>query len=81
MDIIIIAILTFSLSLLGAFLVRSGVLISVHAFAVDPNRGIFMLVFLFLGGGGVISLFAFTPGGLLRYTVNHLILYRVKHFY
>jgi len=45
---ILLAITTFSLSLLGTFLVRSGVLTSVHAFAVDPTRGLFMLVFLFL---------------------------------
>lgn len=43
---ILLAIISFSLSLLGTFLVRSGVLISVHAFAVDPFRGLFMLIFL-----------------------------------
>ena len=40
---ILLAIITFSLSLMGTFLVRSGVLTSVHAFAVDPPRGVFML--------------------------------------
>lgn len=44
----LLAIIAFSLSLLGTFLVRSGVLTSVHAFAVDPSRGLFMLIFLML---------------------------------
>ncbi len=50
---ILLAILTFSLSLLGAFLVRSGVLTSVHTFATDPSRGVFILTILvfFIGGG------------------------------
>lgn len=43
---VFLAILTFSLSLLGTFLVRSGVLTSVHAFAADPSRGLFILIFL-----------------------------------
>ena len=43
---ILLAILTFSLSLIGTFLVRSGVLTSVHAFAVDPARGVFILLLL-----------------------------------
>ena len=49
---ILLAILTFSLSLMGAFLVRSGVLSSVHAFAVDPERGVFILAIMmvFIGG-------------------------------
>src|SRR4029077_19232064 len=49
----LLAIATFSLSLLGAFLVRSGVLTSVHAFATDPKRGVFLLCFLgiVIGGG------------------------------
>ena len=49
---VLLAILAFSLSLLGTFLVRSGVLTSVHAFAVDPARGIFILGFLLLVTGG-----------------------------
>jgi len=53
-----LAILTFSLSLLGTFLVRSGVLTSVHAFASDPERGVFILVFLFLVVGCSLVLFA-----------------------
>ncbi|MBA4260543.1 MAG: c-type cytochrome biogenesis protein CcmF [Comamonadaceae bacterium] len=54
----LLALLVFSLSLLGAFLVRSGVLSSVHAFATDPSRGSFLLVFLVLVVGGSLSLFA-----------------------
>ena len=54
---VLLAILAFSLSLLGTFLVRSGVLTSVHAFALDPKRGIFILMILGL----------FTGGGLLLY--------------
>ncbi|MER9327674.1 heme lyase CcmF/NrfE family subunit [Mesorhizobium sp. M0488] len=55
---LLLAILTFSLSLLGTFLVRSGVLTSVHAFATDPTRGIFILCILMLFIGGSLALFA-----------------------
>jgi cytochrome c-type biogenesis protein CcmF len=55
----LLAILTFSLSLLGTFIVRSGVLSSVHAFATDPARGIFILSFLAVVIGGSLLLFAF----------------------
>ena len=55
---ILLAILTFSLSLLGAFIVRSGILTSVHAFATDPARGVFMLFLLVLAIGGSLTLFA-----------------------
>jgi len=55
---ILLAILTFSLSLLGTFLVRSGVLTSVHSFAVDPERGVFILGILILFIGGSLALFA-----------------------
>ena len=55
----LLAILTFSLSLLGTFLVISGVITSVHAFATDPTRGIFILVFLAILIGGSLTLFAF----------------------
>ncbi|MEI8395326.1 MAG: heme lyase CcmF/NrfE family subunit [Rhodospirillaceae bacterium] len=66
---ILLAILTFSLSLTGTFLVRSGILSSVHAFAVDPARGIFILVLLSLAIGGSLLLYALrapslAPGGL-----------------
>jgi cytochrome c-type biogenesis protein CcmF len=54
----LLAILTFSLSLLGTFIVRSGVLSSVHAFASDPARGVFILGFLAVVVGGSLSLFA-----------------------
>jgi cytochrome c-type biogenesis protein CcmF len=55
---ILLAILTFSLSLIGTFLVRSGVLTSVHAFATDPTRGVFILTILVLFIGGGLTLFA-----------------------
>ena len=55
---LLLAIFTFSLSLLGTFLVRSGILTSVHAFASDPERGIFILAFLFVVVGGSLLLFA-----------------------
>jgi len=55
---ILLAILTFSLSLIGTFLVRSGVLTSVHSFANDPRRGVFILAILVLFIGGSLSLFA-----------------------
>lgn len=55
---VLLAIAAFSLSLLGTFLVRSGVLTSVHAFASDPGRGVFILIFLLLVVGGSLALFA-----------------------
>ena len=55
---ILLAILAFSLSLMGTFLVRSGVLTSVHAFAVDPARGVVVLFILAMFCGGALSLFA-----------------------
>jgi cytochrome c-type biogenesis protein CcmF len=55
---ILLAVSAFSLSLLGTFLVRSGVLISVHAFATDPARGLFILVFLSIVIGGALLLYA-----------------------
>jgi cytochrome c-type biogenesis protein CcmF len=68
---VLLAILAFSLSLLGTFLVRSGVLTSVHAFAVDPARGIFILGFLLLVTGGGLALYAWQApklagGGLFQ---------------
>ena len=83
---ILLAIVTFSLSLLGTFLVRSGVLTSVHAFASDPTRGVFILALLAIAIGGSFTLYAirapqldgggvFAPisreGGLL---INNLLL-------
>lgn len=55
---ILLAILTFSLSLLGTFLVRSGILTSVHSFAVDPRRGVFILAILIVFIGGSLALYA-----------------------
>ena len=61
---ILLAIFAFSLSLLGTFLVRSGVLTSVHAFASDPERGLFILVFLVLVVGSSLILYAIRAPGL-----------------
>jgi cytochrome c-type biogenesis protein CcmF len=55
---ILLAIITFSLSLIGTFLVRSGVLTSVHAFATDPTRGVFILLLLVIAIGGSLTLYA-----------------------
>ena len=59
---VLLAIFGFSASLLGAFLVRSGVLVSVHAFATDPQRGAFILTFLALVVGGALTLYAARAG-------------------
>jgi cytochrome c-type biogenesis protein CcmF len=68
---VLLALITFSLSLLGTFLVRSGVLTSVHTFATDPGRGLFILAILVLFIGGSLALFALraqnlTSGGLFQ---------------
>src|SRR5215471_1132596 len=68
---ILLAILAFSLSLIGTFLVRSGVLTSVHAFAQDPARGMFILAFLVMVIGGALGLYAWRaptlqPGGVFQ---------------
>jgi cytochrome c-type biogenesis protein CcmF len=68
---ILLAIITFSLSLMGTFLVRSGVLSSVHAFAVDPGRGYFILALMVIAVGGSLALYAWrapalAPGGLFQ---------------
>ncbi|MEJ1960748.1 MAG: heme lyase CcmF/NrfE family subunit [Gammaproteobacteria bacterium] len=55
---LLLAILAFSLSLLGTFLVRSGSIVSVHAFAADPGRGMFILAFLVIIVGGALALYA-----------------------
>ncbi len=62
---LLLAIITFALSLIGTFLVRSGVLVSVHAFASDPTRGVFLLIYLALIIGGALLFYA----------------YRIKDFY
>ncbi|MDF1607263.1 heme lyase CcmF/NrfE family subunit [Hoeflea sp. YIM 152468] len=61
---VLLAILTFSFSLLGTFLVRSGVLTSVHAFATDPTRGVFILGILVIFIGGALALFGLRAGTL-----------------
>ena len=61
---LLLSISAFSLSLLGTFLVRSGILVSVHAFATDPARGIFILVFLGIVIGGALALYAWRAPSL-----------------
>src|SRR5437899_5021853 len=61
---VLLAIIAFSLSLVGTFLVRSGVLTSVHAFATDPRRGVFILIFLAVVIGGSLALFALRAGAV-----------------
>jgi cytochrome c-type biogenesis protein CcmF len=72
---VLLAIFTFSLSLLGTFLVRSGVLTSVHAFATDPERGLFILIFLAIVVGGSLALYAWR-GSQIRSTGNFALLSR-----
>ena len=59
---VMLAVVAFSMSMLGTFLVRSGILTSVHAFAVDPERGTFILALLVLYIGGALALFALRAG-------------------
>ena len=61
---VLLAILGFSLSLMGTFLVRSGVLTSVHSFASDPARGLYILVFLIIVIGGSLTLYAWRAPGM-----------------
>ena len=61
---VLLAIFGFSMSLLGTFIVRSGVLVSVHAFANDPARGVFILAFLGIVVGGALALYAWRAGRL-----------------
>jgi cytochrome c-type biogenesis protein CcmF len=63
---LILAISAFSLCLLGTFLVRSGVLTSVHAFASDPTRGVFILAYLFIVVGGSFTLFAIRAPAMIQ---------------
>ena len=86
---LLLAIFAFSLSLVGTFLVRSGVLVSVHSFASDPTRGLYILAFLVLTIGGSLTLYAwrapklYAPGGFELYSreffllVNNVILVSV----
>ncbi len=61
---VMLAVIAFSMSMLGTFLVRSGILTSVHAFAVDPERGTFILALLVLYIGGALALFALRAGSV-----------------
>jgi cytochrome c-type biogenesis protein CcmF len=86
---LLLAIFAFSLSLVGTFLVRSGVLVSVHSFATDPTRGLYILAFLVVTIGGSLTLYAwrapklYAPGGFELYSreffllVNNVILVSV----
>jgi cytochrome c-type biogenesis protein CcmF len=86
---LLLAIFAFSLSLVGTFLVRSGVLVSVHSFASDPTRGLYILAFLVLTIGGSLTLYAwrapklYVPGGFEVFSreffllVNNVILVSV----
>jgi cytochrome c-type biogenesis protein CcmF len=86
---LLLAIFAFSLSLVGTFLVRSGVLVSVHSFASDPKRGLYILAFLVITIGGSLSLYAwrapkmYVPGGFELFSreffllVNNVILVSV----
>ena len=76
---VLLAIFGFSASLLGAFLVRSGVLVSVHAFATDPQRGVFILTFLGIVVGGALTLYAarvgrIRDGGVFEYLSRETLL-------
>ncbi len=64
---VLLAILAFSMSLLGMFIVRSGVLVSVHAFATDPARGVFILGFLVVVVGGSLALYAWRSATVVSF--------------
>jgi len=70
---LLLAVFAFSLSLLGTFLVRSGVLTSVHAFANDPARGLFILIFLALVTGGALALYAWRAPRLAGHAAFELL--------
>ena len=70
---ILLAVLAFSLSLLGTFLVRSGVLVSVHSFATDPARGLFILIFLAVVVGGSLLLYAWRAPRIVSHVHFELI--------
>jgi cytochrome c-type biogenesis protein CcmF len=86
---LLLAIFAFSLSLVGTFLVRSGVIVSVHSFATDPTRGLYILAFLVVTIGGSLTLYAwrapklYVPGGFQLFSreffllVNNVILVSV----
>ncbi|HMN54235.1 MAG TPA: cytochrome c-type biogenesis CcmF C-terminal domain-containing protein, partial [Sphingopyxis sp.] len=61
---VMLAVIAFSMSMVGTFIVRSGLLTSVHSFAVDPERGTFLLALMFIYIGGALTLFAFRAGAV-----------------
>ncbi|MEQ9314254.1 MAG: heme lyase CcmF/NrfE family subunit, partial [Henriciella sp.] len=63
---LLLSIVGFTFSLIGTFLVRSGVLTSVHAFAVDPARGVFILAMILVAAGGALTLFAMRAGQIAK---------------
>jgi len=65
---VLLSIFVFSLSLLGTFLVRSGVITSVHSFAADPSRGIFILAILAIAVGGSLTLYAFRASNVASFS-------------
>ncbi len=75
----LLAITAFSLCLLGTFLVRSGVLVSVHSFASDPARGMFILAFLVIVIGGSLLLYA-VKGSKVRSRVGNEFVVARSHF-
>ncbi|GHB04558.1 c-type cytochrome biogenesis protein CcmF [Algimonas arctica] len=70
---VLLAISTFSLAMIGTFVVRSGVLVSVHAFAVDPARGVVILALLLFFTGAALSLYAFRSGTIIRRTQLNIV--------
>ncbi|SFP74517.1 heme lyase CcmF/NrfE family subunit [Sphingomonas rubra] len=70
---VMLAVVAFSMSMIGTFLVRSGILTSVHAFAVDPERGAFILALLLLYIGGALALFALRVGTVREGTTFELV--------
>lgn len=70
---ILLSILAFSLSLIGTFVVRSGILVSVHSFAVDPERGVFILALLLTTIGGALGLYAIRANGLRTRSALNLV--------
>ena len=70
---VLLAIATFSLSMVGTFVVRSGVLVSVHAFAVDPSRGVVILALLLFFTGAALTLYALRSRTLMRRTNLNLV--------
>ena len=70
---VMLAVVAFSMSMIGTFLVRSGILTSVHAFAVDPTRGAFILALLLIYIGGALALFALRVGTVRQGTTFELL--------